>query len=93
MTTRFKKRLTNVGDGAATYKVKVEAPKNSTVTISPETLVFRKKYDKNSYSVSIRYRSNGELDSTDGWLTWVEVNGKHMVRSPIVVYPRINSDD
>ncbi|KAH6831637.1 hypothetical protein C2S53_009112 [Perilla frutescens var. hirtella] len=92
-TTRFKRRLTNVGDGAATYKVKVEAPKNSTVTISPETLVFRKKYDKKSYSVSIRYRSNGELDSTDGWLTWIEVNGKHRVRSPIVVYPRINSDD
>lgn len=92
-TARFKRTLTNVGDGAATYKVKVSQPKNSTVRISPETLVFRKKYDKISYSVTIRYTSSGEFDTTDGSLTWTEVNGKHTVRSPIVVYPIINSDD
>ncbi|KAH6831636.1 hypothetical protein C2S53_009111 [Perilla frutescens var. hirtella] len=91
--TRFKRTLTNVGDDAATYKVKVEEPQNSTITITPDTLVFRQKYDKQSYSVTIRYTSNNEFDTTDGSLTWIEVNGKHTVRSPIVVYPRINSDD
>ncbi|XP_057794459.1 subtilisin-like protease SBT3 [Salvia miltiorrhiza] len=94
-TSQFKRTLTNVGKGAATYKVKVEEPKNATVIISPKTLVFRKKYDKQSYSVSIRYTRNNEieLETTDGSLTWIEVNGKHTVRSPIVVYPRLNNDD
>ncbi|XP_042033281.1 subtilisin-like protease SBT3 [Salvia splendens] len=92
--TRFKRTLTNVGArAAATYAVKVKAPKNSIVKVSPDALFFRKNYDKISYSVTIQYTSRGELESIDGSLTWIEVNGKHTVRSPIVVHPKSDSDD
>ncbi|KAL2232537.1 subtilisin-like protease SBT1.9 [Sesamum indicum] len=92
LTRKFKRTLTNVGDGAATYKVKVKEPNGSTITVSPQTLVFRKKYEKQSYSLTIRYRSNSEFVITDGSITWIEENGKHTVRSPIVVSPGVNED-
>ncbi|KAL9143811.1 hypothetical protein ABFS82_14G258400 [Erythranthe guttata] len=81
----FHRTVTNVADGAATYKVKLEKPANTRVRIQPKTLVFQKKYEKQSYSLNIRYR--GDIDSfpTFGSLTWIEETGKHKVRSPIVV--------
>ncbi|KAK4428943.1 Subtilisin-like protease SBT3 [Sesamum alatum] len=92
LTRKFKRTLTNVGDGAATYKVKVKEPNGSTITVSPQTLVFRKKYEKQSYSLTIRYKSNNEFVITDGSITWIEENGKHIVRSPIVVSPGVSDD-
>nr|GMD59564.1 subtilisin-like protease SBT1.9 [Ipomoea batatas] len=84
----FKRTLTNVGPGAATYKAKLEVPRNSTISVSPKTLVFTKKEEKQSYSLTIRY--GGDKHQTDqshkfGSITWVEVNGYHKVRSPIMV--------
>lgn len=92
ITQKFKRTVTNVGNGAATYKVKVEKPNGTTITVSPQTLVFRKKYEKQSYSLSIRYRSTGEFVVADGSITWIEENGKHRVRSPIVVSPGIGDE-
>ncbi|KAK6160693.1 hypothetical protein DH2020_004074 [Rehmannia glutinosa] len=92
LTRKFKRTVTNVGNGAATYKVKVDKPKGSTITISPETLVFRKKNEKQSYSLTIRYRSNNEFVINDGSITWIEENGQHTVRSPIVVTPGVSDD-
>lgn len=40
MDKQFKRTVTNVGDGSATYNVKVTAPNNSVVRVSPERLVF-----------------------------------------------------
>nr|GLL40926.1 subtilisin-like protease SBT1.9 [Ipomoea trifida] len=84
----FKRTLTNVGPGAATYKAKLEVPRNSTISVSPKTLVFTTKKEKQSYSLTIRY--GGDKHQTDqshkfGSITWVEVNGYHKVRSPIMV--------
>ncbi|XP_019186131.1 PREDICTED: subtilisin-like protease SBT1.9 [Ipomoea nil] len=81
----FKRTLTNVGPGAATYKAKLEVPKNSTISVSPTTLVFTKKKEKQSYSLRIRYRGDENQSKNVGSITWVEVNGYHKVRSPIVV--------
>ncbi|XP_022879899.1 subtilisin-like protease SBT1.9 [Olea europaea var. sylvestris] len=89
LNQKFHRTVTNVGDGVATYKVKVKRPKDSTITVSPETLVFQKKYEKRSYSVSIHYRSYSRTVINDGSLTWVDENGKHSVRSPIVVTRRV----
>ncbi|KAL2527824.1 Subtilisin-like serine endopeptidase family protein [Forsythia ovata] len=91
LSQKFRRTVTNVGNGAATYKVQVKRPKDSTITVSPETLVFQKKYEKQSYSLTIRYRSYSGPVSVinDGSLTWVEENGKHTVRSPIVVTRRV----
>ncbi|KAL8513841.1 hypothetical protein ACS0TY_013091 [Phlomoides rotata] len=93
ITRTFKRTVTNVGNGAATYEAKVEKPKGSTITISPQTLVFGKKHEKQSYSLTIQYRSNNEFAVNDGSITWIEVNGKHNVRSPIVISPGVNTDD
>ncbi|KAL1564770.1 subtilisin-like protease SBT3 [Salvia divinorum] len=84
-TRTFKRTVTNVGSGAARYRMKLEIPENSTVTVKPRTLVFGKKYEKRSYSLSIRYRGDIESTYRQGSLTWIEETGKYVVRSPIVI--------
>ncbi|KAK6130821.1 hypothetical protein DH2020_035433 [Rehmannia glutinosa] len=86
---RFQRTVTNVGDDATSYKVQVAAPSGSVVNVYPTTLVFGKKYDKQSYSLTIQYDSNNNEEITFGSITWVDKNGKHKVRSPIVVSPMI----
>lgn len=81
VTRRFQRTVMNVGDGAATYKVKLETPNGIKIRVSPRILAFRKKYEKLSYSLTIRYRGV----SGYGSITWVEENGNHTVRSPIDV--------
>ncbi|KAK6130850.1 hypothetical protein DH2020_035406 [Rehmannia glutinosa] len=85
LTRRFQRTVTNVGDGAATYRVKLEVPVNTTIRIRPETLVFRKKYEKQCYSLMIRYKADIDNQHRDGSITWIEQNGEHTVRSPIMV--------
>ncbi|KZV31045.1 subtilisin-like protease-like [Dorcoceras hygrometricum] len=92
LTRKFERTVTNVGNGVATYRYKLETPHGSTIKVSPETLVFRKKNEKLSYSLTIRYRSSSDSEVTYGSITWVEVNGLHKVRSPIVVSPGVNND-
>ncbi|XP_075484274.1 subtilisin-like protease SBT3 [Primulina tabacum] len=87
LTQKYQRTVTNVGNGAATYRVKVQNPKDSIITISPETLIFQKKNEKRSYSLTIRYKTYREYVINDGSITWVEDGGKHTVRSPIVVTP------
>ncbi|KAL2512682.1 Subtilisin-like serine endopeptidase family protein [Abeliophyllum distichum] len=87
LTQKFPRTVTNVGKGAATYKAKVKTPKGSVVTISPKTLVFGNKYEKRSFSLTIRYKTYKEYVINHGSLTWLEENGKNTVRSPIVVSP------
>ncbi|KAK6130851.1 hypothetical protein DH2020_035407 [Rehmannia glutinosa] len=85
LTRKFQRTVTNVGDGAATYGVKLEVPVNTTIRIRPQTLVFRKKYEKQSYSLMIRYRADIETQNGHGSVTWIEQTGKYTVRSPIMV--------
>ncbi|XP_009595146.1 subtilisin-like protease SBT3 [Nicotiana tomentosiformis] len=82
---KFRRTLTNVGKGGTTYKVKIETPKNSTVSVSPKTLVFKKKNEKQSYTLTIRYIGDENQSRNVGSITWVEENGNHSVRSPIVI--------
>ncbi|XP_057489896.1 subtilisin-like protease SBT3 [Actinidia eriantha] len=89
MVRTFHRTLTNVGDDAATYNVEVVVPMGSKVTVSPNTLVFSKKYEKKSYSLTIEYESDENGTRAYGSLAWVEDNGKHKVRSPIVVTPEV----
>ncbi|KAK4428949.1 Subtilisin-like protease SBT3 [Sesamum alatum] len=87
LTQKFQRTVTNVGKGAATYKVKVKRPKDSVITVFPEKLVFQKKNEKRRFSLTIRYKTYDEYVINHGSITWVEENGKHTVRSPIVVTP------
>ncbi|KAL1811334.1 hypothetical protein ACET3Z_021399 [Daucus carota] len=58
MVQYYSRTVTNVGDGAATYKAKVSAPKGSVVTVSPDTLDFGKMYEQLSYSIAIAFTVN-----------------------------------
>ncbi|KAH0784355.1 hypothetical protein KY290_003953 [Solanum tuberosum] len=84
---KFRRTVTNVGQGAATYKAKIKAPKNSKVSVSPQTLVYKNKNEKQSYTLTIRYIGP---NWNYGSITWVEENGNHTVRSPIVISPIID---
>ncbi|MCD9640303.1 Subtilisin-like protease sbt3 [Datura stramonium] len=86
---KYKRTVTNVGKGAATYKAKLKAPKNSTISVSPQTLVFKNKNEKQSYTLTIRYIGDEDQSRNVGSITWVEENGNHSVRSPIVTSPII----
>ncbi|KAH0782301.1 hypothetical protein KY290_001899 [Solanum tuberosum] len=88
---KFRRTVTNVGSAAAKYRVKVKAPRNSKVSVSPQTLVFKKKNQKLSYSLTIRYKDDAEQEVQSGSITWVEENGNHTVRSPIVISPEIET--
>ncbi|XP_051139017.1 subtilisin-like protease SBT3 [Andrographis paniculata] len=85
LTKEFRRTVTNVGNGPTTYLVEVETPRESTIEISPMTLTFAKKYEKRSYTMTIRYRSYSPSETNSGAITWIDGSGKHRVRSPIVV--------
>ncbi|KAI8023938.1 Subtilisin-like protease SBT3 [Camellia lanceoleosa] len=90
MVQTFQRTLTNVGDGLATYYAKIMAPTGSKVRISPRMLIFNGKYDRKSYTLSIECKSNLNGTMTYGSLVWIEDSGTHMVRSPIVLLPKIH---
>ncbi|XP_057975755.1 subtilisin-like protease SBT3 [Malania oleifera] len=88
LVKKFHRTVTNVGDGAATYTAQVVAPSNSRVRVSPKTLVFSKKYEKHSYTLTMRYKSGM---NSHGSVVWVENGGaNHKVRSPIMVSSPFN---
>ncbi|XP_059294535.1 subtilisin-like protease SBT3 [Lycium ferocissimum] len=89
LVKKFTRTVTNVGSGASKYTAKVEVPRNASISVSPQVLAFGKKYEKKSYTLTIRYRGNEKFTANYGSVTWVEENGNHIVRSPISVHPVI----
>ncbi|KAF6159808.1 hypothetical protein GIB67_030066 [Kingdonia uniflora] len=81
----FTRTATNVGSGAATYKANLIQPNGTRVTVSPKKLVFRKKFEKLSYTVRIQDKTRERGNIVEGSLTWIDSDEKHTVRSPIVV--------
>ncbi|GAA0146369.1 serine protease [Lithospermum erythrorhizon] len=81
----FERSVTNVGEGATRYKASVVAPKGSVVTVYPEELIFEQRDETQRYTLSIHYMGKEDGVVTFGSLVWEEQNGKHNVRSPIVV--------
>ncbi|KAK9051920.1 hypothetical protein SSX86_028548 [Deinandra increscens subsp. villosa] len=81
------RRVKNVGDVNSVYTVKVEAPKGVTVAVKPGKLVFSDKVRELSYYVTVKIDGGnvvmGDSGAVFGSLSWVD--GKHVVRSPIVV--------
>lgn len=80
----FQRTLTNLGDGMSVYSAKVTPMDSVNVTVVPAKLVFKKKYDKQSYKLRIEAPSTMDDFFVSGSLSWVENGGKHVVRSPIV---------
>ncbi|KAM0946242.1 putative tripeptidyl-peptidase II [Dioscorea sansibarensis] len=80
----FGRTVTNVGDEPVTYKVTVMVPTGISIVVQPEVLVFKEKYEKQSYKVYLKARSKGK-EAAYGSLVWVDDKGKYTVRSPLVV--------
>jgi subtilisin family serine protease len=84
------RKVTNVGDRAAIYVAKVEAPPGTTVKVTPEVLIIPRGHTA-SFKVTIT-RTTAALGAyTFGSLTWKEfpgfLNRDHSVRSSIAVRP------
>ncbi|OWM83716.1 subtilisin-like protease SBT3 [Punica granatum] len=88
----FKRVLTNVADSASSYQATVTSPLGMRITVEPEKLVFPQKNSKASFTMAVEI-SLGTLESVSpqsdyignyGFLSWHEINGTHVVRSPIV---------
>ncbi|XP_045797393.1 subtilisin-like protease SBT3 [Trifolium pratense] len=87
MVHKFKRTVTNVGDGAATYRAKLTYPKGSVVKVSPDILNFSYINEKRSYYINIKYVMYKNENVSFGDLVWIEDAGTHTVRSPIVIAP------
>ncbi|XP_065882270.1 subtilisin-like protease SBT3 [Euphorbia lathyris] len=79
---KFTRVATNVGDKASVYNAVLQVPSRMRVKVEPSVLSFTKKYQKQSFSVSL------EIDKevptvVYGYLTWIEQHG-HVVSSPLV---------
>lgn len=82
----FKRTVTNVGDNEATYNAVVKGVKGLVIMVKPDKLVFREKYEEQSFEVRIEGQiRNRNEEVVHGSMTWVDEKGKHEVRSPIVV--------
>lgn len=55
---QFHRTVTNVGIGPAVYKALVTTPEDYVVTVSPERLVFVRKYETQSYNITLMYKGN-----------------------------------
>lgn len=82
----FRRTVTNTRDGNSVYTAKLTAPSGLNVSVSPDTLEFSEKYERKSYVLRVEDPKLTKKDSiVYGSLSWIESNGDHVVRSPIVV--------
>lgn len=82
----FFRMVTNVGGANAVYRVRVDPPKGVKVSVKPRRLVFSEIKRRLGYYVNVTVRgkkSGSGSGAVFGSLTWED--GKHVVRSPIVV--------
>ncbi|WCJ17715.1 Subtilisin-like protease [Euphorbia peplus] len=90
-TLTFRRTLTSVVDTVSVYKAIVEAPQGMKAVVQPSVLNFSGKYSKAEFNltVEINLEADDVIPQSDyignyGFLIWNEVNGTHIVRSPIV---------
>ena len=80
----FKRTLTNVGNESSSYSVNFTAMNELKVKVEPMKLVFKKKYEKLSYKLTLEGPKLLKADVVLGSLSWEEETGQYVVRSPIV---------
>ncbi|KAJ1696319.1 hypothetical protein LUZ63_004831 [Rhynchospora breviuscula] len=91
VTRSFKRVLTNVVDLQSKYRAVVNSPAGLKVVVTPPVLSFNGKGSRQEFyvriDVSIKGKGRGRTDGflgNFGYLSWIEIGGKHVVRSPIV---------
>ncbi|XP_040372091.1 subtilisin-like protease SBT4.15 [Rosa chinensis] len=86
----FLRSVKHVGYGKSVYKAKVTSPKGLSIRVTPSTLTFTKKHQKRSFTVVVKGGTmKGKTESLSALLEWDD--GRHTVRSPIVVYRHTTS--
>ncbi|XP_016466644.1 subtilisin-like protease SBT3 [Nicotiana tabacum] len=80
----FKRTVTNLQDGTSVYTANLTPMGKFKVSVVPEKLVFKEKYEKLSYKLRIEGPIVMDDNVVYGSLSWVETGGKYVVRSPIV---------
>ncbi|PHT66415.1 hypothetical protein T459_30840 [Capsicum annuum] len=80
----FSRTVTNLGDGMSTYTAKLTPMNEYKVSVTPDKLVFKEKYEKQSYKLRIEGPLLVDNFLVHGSLSWVETSGKYVVKSPIV---------
>lgn len=79
-------RLKNVGS-PGTYRIRYRTPAGFNVTVKPESLTFDKVGDEKVFTVYMQPTPREYIKSgwNSGWLVWSD--GKHHVRSPLIIKP------
>ncbi|KAL5062491.1 hypothetical protein RYX36_024228 [Vicia faba] len=84
ITREFHRTVTNVGEGKSTYVASITPIKGFNISVIPDKLVFNEKNMKLSFKLKIEgEKVTKKNEVCYGYLTWND--GKHVVRSPIVV--------
>ncbi|KAK3420581.1 hypothetical protein EUGRSUZ_G01430 [Eucalyptus grandis] len=85
----FKRVLTNVADGPASYRATVTTPSSMKAAAKPSELWFTSKYDRAEFNLTVEISLEGSIPRRNyignyGYISWKEINGTRVVRSPIV---------
>lgn len=83
-TREFRRTVTNVGEGEATYAASVTQLNGFEVRVVPDRLVFKQKNEKLGFQLSIQGPRLMKEAIVFGFLNWVDEKSKRQVRSPIV---------
>ncbi|CAN0878930.1 Subtilisin-like protease SBT3 [Linum grandiflorum] len=90
-TVTFSRVVTNVADGASVYRAVLEVSSGLKAVVEPSMIWFGGKYSTAAFNLTVDVVldngfGGGKSDyiGSYGFLSWVEVNGTHVVRSPIV---------
>ncbi|KAF5745364.1 hypothetical protein HS088_TW07G00948 [Tripterygium wilfordii] len=83
----FIRTATNVGQPNSVYRATIESPNGVTVSVKPANLAFTEAVKKRSFIVTVtadtRNMMLGDSGAVFGSISWSD--GKHVVRSPVVV--------
>lgn len=86
-TGSFYRTVTNVGPPNSTYNAIVFSPANFTISVVPSTMTFSQVGEKKSFVVKVNGGRLFQQPIMSACITWFD--GKHSVRSPLVVYTTI----
>ncbi|KAL5714141.1 hypothetical protein ACHQM5_016142 [Ranunculus cassubicifolius] len=87
----FRRTVTNVGDVTSIYTATLTPIEGVKVSVNPDTLTFTEKNQKLSYTLTIEGPRLMKDTVAHGALTWVDTEGKYVVRSPIVASKLISA--
>nr|TKS05234.1 subtilisin-like protease [Populus alba] len=83
--------LTNVADNSSVYRAVISAPQGMKALVQPTALTFSGKNSKAEFNMTVEIdleaasvTPQSDYFGNYGFLSWYEVNGRHVVRSPVV---------